>query len=110
MAINVDDLPAALGFYVDVLGFVQLPRPDFGFPGAWLDTGTGQQIHLMEFPGEARSPSQHWAFGVDDLDEVMAVLDAVPYPYRGGGGTVGAGRQLFVADPSGNRIEFNQPD
>jgi catechol 2,3-dioxygenase-like lactoylglutathione lyase family enzyme len=45
VSINVSDVDAALVFYVDRLGLVpRTDRPDFGFPGAWLDAGN-QQIH-----------------------------------------------------------------
>ena len=31
-----DDLVKTLVFYVDLLGLKPGPRPDLGFPGAWL--------------------------------------------------------------------------
>ena len=37
VSINVKDVPESIKFYVDVLGLEQLARPDFGFPGAWLN-------------------------------------------------------------------------
>ena len=47
VAYPVDDLDAAVTFYCDVLGFTQLPMPDFGpqFKGAWLRLGSAQ-VHL----------------------------------------------------------------
>jgi glyoxylase I family protein len=107
VAINVDDVAAALTFYVDVLGLApRSDRPDFGFGGAWLDAGS-QQVHLVE----AKPPSdngQHFALLVDDIDSVITELraraivvsDAFP---------VGSARQAFVNDPSGNTIELHQP-
>jgi glyoxylase I family protein len=106
VAINVADVEAALDFYVGTLGLVERKdRPDFGFPGAWLDAG-GQQVHLLE----AAPPSnvgQHFALRFEDLDAVISdlraqgftVSDAVP---------VGANRQAFVSDPSGNGVELHQ--
>src|SRR5688500_9886093 len=48
VSINVDNVEAAVRFYVDVLGLVPRDdRPDFGFGGAWLDAGA-QQVHLIE--------------------------------------------------------------
>jgi catechol 2,3-dioxygenase-like lactoylglutathione lyase family enzyme len=45
VSINVDDVDKALDFYVGTLGLVPRPdRPDFGFPGAWLNAGD-QQVH-----------------------------------------------------------------
>ncbi len=106
VSINVGDVDAALSFYTDVLGFTQRDdRPDFGFPGAWLNAG-GQQLHLI---GAAvpKGEGQHFAVQVADLDCVIAELrergievsDASP---------VGSGRQAFLADPSGNLVELHE--
>jgi catechol 2,3-dioxygenase-like lactoylglutathione lyase family enzyme len=109
VALNVHDLDEALAFYVDRLQFTQLDRPPFEFPGAWIQAGASQ-IHLMEMDDPAIDPRQHLALQVHDLDGALAGLEAagvrvarVPY-------TPGAGRQAFLRDPSGNRIELNQPD
>lgn len=106
VSINVDDVDAALDFYVGTLGLVQrADRPDFGFPGAWLDAGS-QQVHLIGAPVPP-DRGQHFALQVDDLDAAIAALraggiqvsDAVP---------VGTGRQAFLADPAGNGVELHQ--
>lgn len=106
VSINVDDVAAALVFYTDLLGFEQrADRPDFGFPGAWLDAGA-QQLHLIEgSPPEARG--QHFAVQVEGLDRVVAELRrrgvkvSDPMP-------VGSSRQAFLDDPSGNAIELHE--
>jgi catechol 2,3-dioxygenase-like lactoylglutathione lyase family enzyme len=110
VAISVRDLEPAVRFYGDVMGFEQIDRPDFGFPGAWFQAGD-HQIHLMEMADAAPDPRQHYALRVVDLDAAMAAITAA-------GGVVkpslpvvaGAGRQAFVRDPSGNRIELNEPN
>jgi glyoxylase I family protein len=107
VSINVSDVDAARDFYTRVLGLTErADRPDFDFDGAWLDIG-GQQVHLIEaeVPPEC---GQHFAVAVTDLNAVVAelrglgvaVTDPVP---------VGRGRQAFVNDPSGNRVELQQP-
>jgi glyoxylase I family protein len=107
VSVNVDDVDAALAFYVEVLGLTVRPdRPDVPFGGAWLDAG-GQQIHLIEASVPA-DRGQHMALRVDDLDATAAELQA-----RGVAvsaiSPVGTSRQAFVHDPAGNRIELHQP-
>jgi catechol 2,3-dioxygenase-like lactoylglutathione lyase family enzyme len=107
VSINVDDVGAALAFYVDVLGLSpRTDRPDFRFGGAWLDAG-GQQVHLIE----AQPPpgaGQHFALRVDDLDGTVDELRgrdvevSDPKP-------VGPGRQAFLTDPAGNMVELHEP-
>lgn len=106
VSINVTDVDAALRFYTDVLGLgVRPDRPDFPFGGAWLDAG-GQQVHLIEAPPPA-GLGQHFALLVGDLDATVGEL-------RGRGvdvsdpKPVGASRQAFLTDPSGNLVELHQ--
>src|SRR5256885_16187875 len=102
VAINVADVDEAIAFYTKRLGLtVRSDRPDFGFPGAWLDAGD-QQLHLVQAPTPP-SQGQHFALLVPDLDAVIAELreasvnvsDAMP---------VGSARQAFMTDPSGNTV------
>ena len=108
VSLNVDDVEGCLRFYVDVLGLAQLPRPDFGFPGAWLEAGP-QQIHLIHSPDHVAPKGQHFAFRVEDLDAARESLQAagveVSEPYE----IPDVGRQAFLQDPAGNLIELNQP-
>jgi glyoxylase I family protein len=106
VSINVDDVDAALAFYVGTLGLTERgDRPDFGFGGAWLDAG-GQQVHLIGAPPPAHQ-GQHFALQVDDIDAVVAELRdkgvtvSDPNP-------VGTNRQSFLTDPAGNSIELHQ--
>jgi catechol 2,3-dioxygenase-like lactoylglutathione lyase family enzyme len=109
ISLNVADANAAERFYVDVLGLEPLPRPDFGFAGAWLACPDGRQVHLIQVDDWVAPKGQHFAFAVADIDGVRAELvgkgvkvsDAVAIP--------GAGRQCFFKDPAGNVIELNEP-
>jgi catechol 2,3-dioxygenase-like lactoylglutathione lyase family enzyme len=110
VSLNVADVDEASHFYEDVLGLTRLERPDFGFPGAWFDTGRGQ-IHLLEVDGHTAPDGQHFAFQVDDIEAVVASLVEKGIDIRPPSeGIPGAGRQAFLKDPSGNLIELNQPD
>jgi len=110
VAVGVKDLAGCTAFYTEVLGFRVLDtRPDFGIAGVWLQAGT-QQLHLVEDVGDAPGSNHHFAMHVDDVEAFAVRLEqhgAHPrrLPYF-----VGAGRQVFVRDPSGNVIELNQPD
>src|SRR5947209_20269501 len=109
VAINVHELQPALDFYVDQLGFTVVEsRPDFGFPGAWLQAGE-HQIHLMETPSATIDRAQHLALRVQDLDGAVAELEAAGVSVRRSTYVPGAGRQAFFRDPSGNRLELNEP-
>ena len=106
VSINVEDVDAALAFYVDTLGMrARDDRPDFGFPGAWLDAGS-QQLHLIGAPTPP-AKGQHFALRVDDLTAVVSELRdrgvEVSEPM-----TVGASLQAFLHDPSGNQIELHE--
>jgi catechol 2,3-dioxygenase-like lactoylglutathione lyase family enzyme len=106
VSINVNDIDAALDFYVGVLGLqTRSDRPDFGFGGAWLDAG-GQQVHLIE--GQVpKGNGEHFALLVgnlaDTIDELrergVKVSDASP---------VGTSLQAFLTDPAGNLVELHQ--
>lgn len=110
VAINVADVPAAVRFYTDVLGFeVVDTRPDFGFEGAWLQAGT-HQVHLMGVPDAHIDRGQHFALQVDDAEAWARAIEGKGVKVRRSEYFPGAGRQVFVRDPSGNRIELNQPD
>ena len=106
VSINVDDVDAALAFYVGTLGLEQRPdRPDLGFPGAWLDAGA-QQVHLIgaRVPGDQ---GQHFALQVADLAATIGELRAAGVVVSDEV-LVGTGRQSFTHDPAGNLLELHQ--
>jgi catechol 2,3-dioxygenase-like lactoylglutathione lyase family enzyme len=109
-ALDVDDLAAAIEFYVAQMGFSIAPRPAaLGDNGVWLDVPGGAQVHLVEAAGfTPPGTGQHVAFEVSDVEACITDL-------RAGGVKVsdafdvGAGRQAFLSDPAGNLLELNQP-
>jgi extradiol dioxygenase family protein len=112
VAISVTDVEVARTFYCDRLGFEELPRPDFGFPGAWLRVGA-LQLHLGEVAEMKPSAGfPHFALHVptEDFHATVDALRAADVPFLGKpssrvdfGTTVWA---AFVSDPSGNVIEL----
>jgi glyoxylase I family protein len=107
----VRDLARSLAFYRDVLGLQPVPRPDLGFPGAWLQAG-GAQVHLLEVPAdfEGGTPPPHLnplaghaAFAIDDYDATLDVLQRHGLEVLALGQTAG---QMWVRDPDGHIIEL----
>lgn len=118
VAVMVDDLDAALGFYCDTLGFAVLPRPDFGpgTEGAWLQLGTAQ-VHLgtvAEMGPSTGFPHLALHIPTDAWDDTMAAIEArgiefllPPNERLDFGKPV---RAAFIRDPAGNVIELTDVD
>ncbi len=113
VAISVTDLDAAREFYCDVLGFEELPRPDFGFPGLWLRVGA-LQLHMgvVDERPTTGPGFPHFALYVpaEQFDSTIAAMRAAGVKMLGEPSTrVDFGttvRAAFVTDPSGNVIEL----
>lgn len=114
-ALNCREVPRAVAFYTDVLGFHEIPRPGFDFDGAWLDrAGCNVTLHLIHDPRndppreQINSRVHHLAFRVADIDATMEVLrrhevrfiekPLVDFGYR----------RVFLHDPDGNVIELGE--
>ncbi|MEP6716798.1 MAG: VOC family protein [Terriglobia bacterium] len=96
-------------FYVEVLGFRELSRPGFKFPGAWL-FGSGIQIHLIDEPfqkmeGPPNSLENHIAFQIDDPDAAEQTLKEHGIAYKRQKSLRG-NEQIFFRDPEGWMIEL----
>ena len=113
LAIVVTDLEAARRFYVDLLGFTELRRPDFGVPGMWLRVGD-LQLHFIEHetmpvagPGFPTSPSTCRATG-GSRPWRRCRPPASPSSARPTSATTSAHRvrAAFVTDPAGNVVEL----
>jgi catechol 2,3-dioxygenase-like lactoylglutathione lyase family enzyme len=97
-------------FYMNVLGFSEVPKPAnlAKRGGVWFLSG-GARLHLGV--GKDFRPAQkaHCAFLVTDLAEMrksceragLTMIDDEPLPGY---------RRMYVNDPFGNRIELLQPD
>ena len=119
IAITVQDMDRAVGFYRDVLGFEvlgQLVLNEGAFKLVYLQAGAGR-IELFAFTEEGRGldPSprnedlgfKHVAFQVDDVDAVARRLQqhGVAFtvaPTDAPGGV----RLAFFHDPDGNLLEI----
>ena len=106
------DARATLDFYTGLLGLREGPRPDLGFPGAWL-YAEGQPNAVLHMYFDRPLPSQragvidHMAFTSRDLKAVKARFDERGHKYdlrrQAGAGTW----QLFTFDPNGAKVELD---
>lgn len=97
-------------FYCELLGLLEIPKPESlqGRGGFWLQVGN-QQVHIGTETGVERAHTKaHLAYEVEEIGawrqriqhQGIAILEGVPIP--------GCERFEF-RDPFGNRIEFIQP-
>ena len=122
------DVKRLTDFYIQVLGFKKIARPDLGFDGSWLELGD-IQMHIIERNyatntpetpycnnGKPRSPpnalrqSHHSAFLTNNIDVVMKKLKEFGIKYYTKPLTKESTRtQCWFYDPDGNGIEIIQP-
>ena len=110
--ITAADRAATLDYYCGLLGLVEGPRPDLGFPGAWLYApgGVGAILHIYwdrPMPAVATGVIDHLAFSATGLKAVKARFDERGWKYdlrrQAGAGTW----QLFSLDPNGAKVELD---
>ena len=106
-----EDEATTLAFYVGLLGLRVGPRPDLGFPGAWLQAGGPQAVlHIIfgrPLPSQRAGVLDHMAFSANGLRAAKARFDAAGVKYdlrqQTGSGTW----QLFCFDPNGAKVELD---
>ena len=106
-----EDETKTLAFYVDLLGLTVGPRPDLGFPGAWLCAGGPQAVLHIVFgrplPAQRAGVIDHMAFSARDLRAVKARFDASGTKYDLRRQLESGTWQLFCFDPNGARVELD---
>jgi catechol 2,3-dioxygenase-like lactoylglutathione lyase family enzyme len=118
VAVKTNDLPATIAFYTRIIGLVEVKRPDFGYPGAWLGVPLpgGPAILHIYAGGPAMGAAGRAPVGTAAIDHVSLACrgyHAFIARFRAAGldwreflvpGT--SLWQLFVHDPSGVQLEL----
>jgi catechol 2,3-dioxygenase-like lactoylglutathione lyase family enzyme len=105
-----DDVPRTVEFYSRLLGLADGPRPDLGFPGAWMYAGDTAVLHIIG--GRNREQLRagvidHMAFTARGLSDTIATLTAynIEHICRQQVGT--RLWQVFFNDPNGAKVELD---
>lgn len=121
--VRAEDIDATKDFYVDVLGFKVLPRPNFPFPGYWLGIDGKALVHValhgvehseLYYIGSPRDAAtdntgviDHVAFVATEPTVMLERFKAVGVPFRPRYLPESELYQLFVKDPNGVTVELN---
>jgi catechol 2,3-dioxygenase-like lactoylglutathione lyase family enzyme len=114
VSLSVTDLQKAKHFYGTLLGFQELERPNFDFPGAWYQVGN-QQLHLIVYKNSStlrkeqtiNSRDGHFAIRVKDYGETLNHLKELGIKITEKPNSKSGFAQIFCMDPDLNLIEFN---
>jgi catechol 2,3-dioxygenase-like lactoylglutathione lyase family enzyme len=121
--VRANDLAATRDFYCDVLGFEEMPRPDFPFSGYWLGVDGQVQVHMgphgidhadVYYLGTGQD-SATGNSGVIDHIALLATEPEAMHERLQEHGVRSRKRyfpefklfQIFVVDPNGLTIELN---
>ena len=121
--VRANDLERSKDFYVDVLGFEVMPRPNFPFPGYWLGINGKIQVHMglagirnqeqyyLGTPNNAATDHagvvDHIAFLASEPENFVKRFKALGMAYRPRSLPESDLFQLFIKDPNGLTIELN---
>lgn len=115
LAIKTDDVDATVAFWNEIIGSRSVDRPDFNFPGAWLQFGE-TMLHL--YGGDAATNGDggydrgsaaidHIALSARGFDEMRALLNEKKFDWRQMDIPSFNLWQLFVHEPNGVLVELN---
>jgi catechol 2,3-dioxygenase-like lactoylglutathione lyase family enzyme len=112
IALQVADIKASAEFYGGLLGLERIPLTDPKLQAirAWFRIGPDQQVHLLAGrtqPVVNDRNGSHFAVFVANIDQTEAYLKKRQVAYHAQVRFDGV-KQIYIADPDGYLIEFNQ--
>lgn len=107
LAIPAGGEEKARGFYRDVLGLSEVPKPAILSPGGCWFEGGSLNLHLGIDPDFRPATKAHPALVVDDLESMRTRIEDAGYPATDDKPLPSIAR-FFTQDPFGNRIEIMQ--
>jgi catechol 2,3-dioxygenase-like lactoylglutathione lyase family enzyme len=107
IAMPVGEEETARAFYINVLGFDEIPKPAelAKRGGAWFQS-QNVQLHLGVEADFRAARKAHPAFIVIDLDSLLAKVQSAGYETDTSQPPLDGYKRAYVFDPFGNRIEL----
>ena len=107
LAIPAGGEEKARSFFIDLLGFREIPKPPALAKrgGAWFEAGT-VQLHLGLEADFRPAQKAHPAFLVDDLEKLIAKVKSAGFEIDTTQPPLAGYRRIHIFDPFGNRIEL----
>ncbi len=107
LAMPVGGEEKARRFFIDLLGFREIPKPPTlaKLGGAWFEAGT-MQLHLGLETDFRPARKAHPAFIVDDLDGLIAKVQSAGFETDTTQPPLDGYKRTHIFDPFGNRIEL----
>jgi catechol 2,3-dioxygenase-like lactoylglutathione lyase family enzyme len=107
LAMPANGEESARAFYIDVLGFIEIPKPAelAKRGGVWLESES-VQLHLGIEPNFHPARKAHPAFLVDNLKSLLAKVQGAGYEIDTSQPPLHGFKRAYVFDPFGNRIEL----
>ncbi len=107
LAMPAGDEEKARSFYINLLGFVEIPKPVelAKRGGAWFESGN-VQLHLGVEADFRAARKAHPAFIVDDLDALIEKIKTAGYETDTSQPPLDGYQRAHIFDPFGNRIEL----
>ena len=107
IAMPVGGEETARAFYINLLGFTEIPKPPelAKRGGAWFQSGNAQ-LHLGVESDFRPARKAHPAFLVDDLDAILEKVQLAGYEWDESQPPLEGYKRAHIYDPFGNRIEL----